>query len=68
MCTPRHAQIIDHVGQAAYDRAEAFSFCYGRGWKAHRSFEIAQRAARRDARACVRHNGGGEPQHMAVDK
>ena len=55
-------QIIRHVGK----EFPAYSFCAGRGWKGHRSIEVAERAARRDAASCARHHGGGLPQHLWV--
>lgn len=57
-------QIRQHVGDEAAERAGAFSFVYGRGWRVHKSVEIAERTVRREVRAFVRTYGGGDPQHM----
>lgn len=43
------------------------SFCYGRGWKGHKTLDAATKAACRDAARCVREHGGGEPQHLVAE-
>lgn len=57
-------QIRKHVGDKRADAAGAFSFVYGRGWQAHRTMEIAEKARKRDVRAFVRQHGGGDPQNL----
>lgn len=61
----REKQIREHVGRAA-EKAGAFSFVYGRGWRAHRTMAAAERAARRDVAEFVKLYGGGEPQNLTA--
>ena len=57
-------QIKSHgVDVAKYPFA---SFCYGRGWKGHKTQDLARKAANRDANRCVKLHGGGHPQHMVA--
>ncbi len=62
--TTRLQQIAAHGVDAA--RYPFASFCFGRGWRGHKTDGAARRAASRDARAVARETGGGEPQHMVV--
>ncbi len=61
--TEQVEQIMLQVGEGKAIVAGAFSFCFGRGWKAHRDIGVARRAAERDARAYQRIHGGGLPSH-----
>lgn len=62
---PRLSQIEEHgVDRAKYPFA---SFCYGRGWRGHKTLDAAISAAKRDAARCVREHGGSEPQHLVAD-
>jgi hypothetical protein len=42
------------------------SFCFGRGWRGHRTAEAARVAAARDAKAARASFGGGAPQAFAA--
>ncbi len=43
------------------------SFCYGRGWKGHKTAEQARKIADRDARRVVKAAGGGYPQTVVAE-
>lgn len=54
-------QIQDHgVNTKRYPFA---SFCFGRGWRGHKTLAAAEKSAARDARAHLGGGGCGEPQH-----
>lgn len=61
----RTAQQIKSHGVDA-SRYPYASFCYGRGWKGHKTAVAAHKAARRDANRVASTTGGGTPQHLVA--
>ena len=62
--TTRIAQIESHgVNRAKFAFA---SFCFGSGWKGHRTEATARKSAASRARYCVKNFGGGSPENLVV--
>ena len=60
---------IESIKQSGVDAAKYpfASFCYGRGWKGHKTAELARKSADRDARKVQRAAGGGLPQTAVAE-